>query len=163
MSVDEERCELEFSVMQRHVRGLELLVKKVHERFLDYKQQKNVVDFSDLEQFTYQILQDKHQRKALQVQFDHLFIDECQDASADVLFVFYNAVLNTNSELYLLGDKMQEIYNNYDGSFDTNLKLFDTSLSLRKNHRCSENIVTVLNKIYNDNDCNHNSYINYNV
>lgn len=90
--------------------------------------------------------------KRLSNKYSYIFIDECQDASADVLFVFYNAVLNTNSELYLLGDKMQEIYNNYNGSFDCVLKLFDTSLSLRKNHRCSDNIVAILNKIYNDNE-----------
>ncbi len=45
---------------------------------------------------------------------------------------------------------MQEIYNNYDGSFNTILNKFNQDDDLRINYRCSSNIVGILNNLYND-------------
>lgn len=89
-------------------------------------------------------------KKRLSDKYTYIFIDEYQDTSADVLYIFYQSVLNTNSNLYLLGDKMQEIYNNYNGSFNTILSKFNQDEDLRINYRCSSNIVGILNKLYND-------------
>lgn len=88
--------------------------------------------------------------KRLSDKYSYVFIDEYQDASSNVLHVFYQSLKDTNSQLYLLGDKMQEIFDNYDGTFNDLLKTFDQSKSLTKNYRCQEKIVDVLNKIYND-------------
>lgn len=89
-------------------------------------------------------------KKRLSHKYAYIFIDEYQDTSADVLFVFYQSVLNTNSELYLLGDKMQEIYNNYDGSFNDLLSSFNQDYKLDVNYRCSPAIIDILNNLYND-------------
>lgn len=89
-------------------------------------------------------------KKRLSNKYRYIFIDEYQDTSADVLYIFYQSVLNTSSTLYLLGDKMQEIYNNYDGSFNTILNKFNQDDDLRINYRCSSNIVGILNNLYND-------------
>ena len=51
---------------------------------------------------------------------------------------FFESVKNTDTQLYLFGDKMQQIYKNYDGSFLKIGKfiLFDyTSKSLGINYR----------------------------
>lgn len=89
-------------------------------------------------------------QKRLSNKYSYIFIDEYQDTSADVLYIFYESILNTNSKLYLLGDKMQEIYDNYDGSFNKILSTFNSDTSLNINYRCSSDIVRVLNNIYND-------------
>lgn len=89
-------------------------------------------------------------KKRLSNKYRYIFIDEYQDTSADVLYIFYQSVLNMSSTLYLLGDKMQEIYNNYDGSFNTILNKFNQDDDLRINYRCSSNIVGILNNLYND-------------
>ena len=89
-------------------------------------------------------------KKRLSNKYTYIFIDEYQDTSADVLYIFYESVLNTNSNLYLLGDKMQEIYNNYNGSFNTTLSKFNQEDDLCINYRCSSNIVKILNNLYND-------------
>ena len=49
-------------------------------------------------------------KKRLSNKYRYIFIDEYQDTSADVLYIFYQSVLNTSSTLYLLGDKMQEMH-----------------------------------------------------
>lgn len=82
--------------------------------------------------------------------FDYIYIDEYQDTSSVVLNIFYNAVKGTKTKLYLLGDKMQQIYKNYDGSFEEELQEFDSSRRLDTNYRSSTKIIDVLNKIYND-------------
>lgn len=46
---------------------------------------------------------------------------------------------------------MQQIYKNYDGTFENELSTFNNSdFLLRTNYRSSQSIVTVLNNIYND-------------
>lgn len=83
--------------------------------------------------------------------YNYIFIDEYQDTSAYVLDIFYDAVKDHESiQLYLFGDRMQQIYRNYDGSFEERLKEFDSSNRLETNFRSIEKIVAILNKIYND-------------
>lgn len=84
--------------------------------------------------------------------YNYIFIDEYQDTSAYVLDIFYDAVENSreNIQIYLFGDRMQQIYKNYDGSFEEKLKAFDTSGQLGTNFRSIGNIVSILNNIYND-------------
>lgn len=95
--------------------------------------------------------------KRLSDKYSYVFIDEYQDASSNVLHIFYHALKDANSRLYLLGDKMQEIFDNYDGSFNELLKEFDQSTALVKNYRCQKKIVDVLNNIYNDEKYNQKS------
>lgn len=83
--------------------------------------------------------------------YNYIFIDEYQDTSSYVLDIFYDAVKNReNVQIYLFGDRMQQIYRNYDGSFEGKLKEFDTSDRLEVNFRSIGKIVSILNNIYND-------------
>ena len=83
--------------------------------------------------------------------YNYIFIDEYQDTSDYVLDIFYDAVKDReNVQLYLLGDRMQQIYRNYDGTFEKKLKEFDNSDQLKINFRSIEKIVSILNNIYND-------------
>lgn len=70
---------------------------------------------------------------------------------ADVLKIFYESIADTNSKLYLFGDRMQQIYKNYNGSFEAEFELFDNTMALDTNYRSTKEIVGVLNKLYNDN------------
>lgn len=88
--------------------------------------------------------------KRISFKYQVIFIDEYQDTMADVLRIFYDSVSNTNSKLYLFGDRMQQIYKNYDGSFEEQFEHFDTTTALSINYRSVSDIVNLLNKIYND-------------
>ncbi|AZV49445.1 ATP-dependent helicase [Bacillus halotolerans] len=89
-------------------------------------------------------------KKRLTQKYQLIFIDEYQDSASSVLKMFYKAGLNTSSKLYFLGDKMQQIYKNYDGSFEEELKTLNTDIKLDTNHRSIPDIVSILNNIYND-------------
>lgn len=87
-----------------------------------------------------------------------IFIDEYQDTSADVLHIFYEAMKNSNGKMYLLGDKMQQIYKTYDGSFEKEFLLLNRSKNLNTNYRTTPYIVSILNYIYNDETYVQNPY-----
>ena len=78
------------------------------------------------------------------------YIDEYQDTMSDVLKIFFESVHNTKTKLFLFGDRMQQIYKNYDGSFEESFELFDTTKALTTNYRSTKSIVNILNRIYND-------------
>ncbi len=88
--------------------------------------------------------------KKIHDKYQLIFIDEYQDTDADVLKLFYSAMALGTGKLYLLGDKMQQIYKNYDGSFEDRFKEFNKSTQLDVNYRTTPYIVNILNAIYND-------------
>lgn len=89
-------------------------------------------------------------RKKISDKYQLIFIDEYQDTSADVLNIFYQAVKNKDTKLFFLGDRMQQIYKNYDGSFEGIFSTFNTEVSLGINHRSIPAIVEILNNLYNN-------------
>lgn len=92
----------------------------------------------------------------LSYKFQYVFIDEYQDTTADVLNIFYESLNEKRTILYLFGDKMQQIYKNYDGSFEPKFLKFDSSKALTTNYRSIPKIITLLNSIYNDSSFDQN-------
>ena len=88
--------------------------------------------------------------KKIRDKYQLIFIDEYQDTDADVLRLFYSSMVSGTGKLYLLGDKMQQIYKNYDGSFEETIKELNKSTRLDVNYRTTPYIVNILNAIYND-------------
>lgn len=88
--------------------------------------------------------------KNFKIKFDYVFIDEYQDSSNLILDMFYSLTKQSNIELYLFGDLMQQIYENYDGSFEIYLGDFKKDIYLNYNYRSTINIVKLLNNIYNE-------------
>lgn len=86
----------------------------------------------------------------LSSKFQLVFVDEYQDTSQYALKIIYNTFKNTTTQVYFFGDKMQRIYNNYDNSFESDFELMNKSISLETNYRSSPQIVSILNKLYND-------------
>lgn len=86
----------------------------------------------------------------LREKYQYIFIDEVQDTSSDILKFFYYSVMGSQTKLYLFGDKMQEIYDKYDGEFEEEFKNFDRQLSngFPVNYRSSQEILDVLSNLY---------------
>lgn len=91
-------------------------------------------------------------RKKIAEKYQLVFIDEYQDTAADVLEIFFSSMDGKRGKMYLLGDKMQQIYKNYDGSFEDEFKRMDRTINLATNYRTTPAIVAILNAIYNDNE-----------
>lgn len=91
-------------------------------------------------------------QKKIVEKFAFIFIDEYQDTSSEILKLFYSIVKGTSVQMFLLGDRMQQIYKNYDGSFESELKTLSEPDPLRINYRSVKAIVDILNNIYDDSD-----------
>lgn len=109
LAVNEEKLTGELRMVSGHLTGLAALLRRTHALFLQSKQEKNVVDFADLEQMTCGILRDENTRGALQEAYDHLFVDECQDVSA-IQDTILQALHGDNNCLFMVGDVKQSIY-----------------------------------------------------
>jgi len=106
---DEDIAADDLRVVQRELLGLEVLLERVHAHFSEAKNRENVLDFSDLEQMTLAVLRQEGCRAQLQEQYDHLFVDECQDVSAvqDAILQSLHGEANC---LFMVGDVKQSIY-----------------------------------------------------
>jgi len=87
-----------------------------------------------------------------------IYIDEYQDTATDVLLIFCTSVVGKKTKLYLLGDKMQQIYRNYNGEFEEEFKTFNRSIRFSTNYRATPKLVSVLNAIYNDESLNQSPF-----
>ena len=96
--------------------------------------------------------------KKIRDKYQLVFIDEYQDTDAEVLKLFYTSMITSSGKLYLLGDKMQQIYKNYDGSFEETFRRLNKSTRLDVNYRTTPYIVNILNSIYNDETLQQRSY-----
>lgn len=106
----------------------------------------------DLIRFSYEMLE-KYPviRQKIAKRFSLIFLDEYQDTDTMILRIFYNAIKDfSNTKLYILGDKMQQIYSNYDGEFENEFASFDRRMRLKCNYRSIGKIVDILNNLYND-------------
>lgn len=157
LTIHESRLDKELLVMCEHLTGLSMLLKRVHELFLSYKQQKNLVDFADLEQMTYDVLQQEDMRRHHQSMYDHIFVDECQDVSA-IQDAILQAVHGENSSLFMVGDVKQSIYRfrladptrflyrmrNFSDAEDAE----ERRIFLQKNFRSAGNVLDATNRVF---------------
>ena len=109
LTLDEEKINLEFGMIQRHLKGLAALTRETHGIFLSKKAGKHLIDFSDMEQFTLQVLSDPSLKAQMQAEYDHIFVDECQDVS-QVQDAIIQAIHNDSNILFMVGDVKQSIY-----------------------------------------------------
>lgn len=107
--VDEEKLYREFGQIQRFMRGFSALVKLMHQRYGEYKQQVSYLDFNDLEQMTMAVLEQEEYRVAMQQEYDHIFVDECQDVSA-IQDAILQSIHGEHNCMFMVGDVKQSIY-----------------------------------------------------
>lgn len=128
-------------------------IKRIKYNELQYsKYSQGELSHDDLLEFSYSLIRKFTVIRKKLWKYSYVFIDEYQDTSANVLRFFYDGLKDARTKLYLLGDRMQQIYDNYDGSFENELQQFNDDKKLRDNYRSSKSIVALLNEIYNESD-----------
>ena len=137
-------------------RALMRLTRKLYKRYEEYKREKNVYDFHDLEHKTLTVLKRPELREAVRNRFDAVFIDEYQDISG-----IQEAILQAvhgGKGLFLVGDVKQSIYR--FRLADPMLFLQKSSeasseegasfrrISLQENFRCARPVIDAVNQIF---------------
>ncbi|PFS62768.1 hypothetical protein COK41_14910 [Bacillus cereus] len=89
--------------------------------------------------------------KAIPQRYSYIFIDEYQDTNSEILDLFYSTCLGSETKLVLLGDEMQQIYQDRVEDFQEIINhSFVRDCSLTNNWRSQGDIVQLLNSIYYD-------------
>lgn len=157
LDLDEAQIDTEFAMMARHLRGLAALTKVTHNNFLQKKAEKHLIDFADMEQFTMQVLSDPEIRRQMQAEYDHIFVDECQDVS-QVQDAILQAIHNENNIMFMVGDVKQSIYRFRKADptlFLHRLRTYSDDVDapcrriiLQKNFRSRANVLEATNEVF---------------
>ncbi len=119
-----------YDMQEQYIRTIFRLAKEWNEQYSQYKRNKRVVDFSDIEHYMHKLLQDKEVATEIGRTYTHLFVDEFQDCSPIQVKIFM-ALADVVKQSYWVGDTKQAIYG-FRGS-DTQLtKAMADSISAKK-------------------------------
>ena len=155
--IDEDKLTMEFAAIHRHLTGLSALVRRTDALFHEKKAQKQLIDFSDMEQFTMEVLRDPAARAQMQAEYDHIFVDECQDVS-QVQDAILHAIHSENNCMFMVGDVKQSIYRFRKADptlFLHRLRTFSDAedaperrIILQKNFRSRYNVLEATNQVF---------------
>ncbi len=138
--------------------GIKDLILRLDEIYLALKKEKGVLDFTDAEQFAFQLLFNENNEKSqicmdIAAHTDEVLVDEYQDTNPLQDSIF--AALADKNNRFMVGDDKQSIYrfrNAYPDIFNGYKSSFNTErakcIFLRENFRCSKEIIDFTNDIF---------------
>lgn len=119
-----------YDLQEKYITTIFRLAKEWNARYAQYKLDKRIIDFSDIEHYMHLLLQDKDVAAEIGRTYTHLFVDEFQDCSPIQVKIFM-ALAEVVKQSYWVGDTKQAIYG-FRGS-DTELtKAIADNISQKK-------------------------------
>lgn len=98
-----------YDLQEKYIKTIFRLAEQWNAQYMEYKRNKRIVDFSDIEHYMYKLLQDKEVAAEVGRTFTHLFVDEFQDCSPIQVKIFM-ALTDVVKQSYWVGDTKQAIY-----------------------------------------------------
>lgn len=153
--IDQARAEVAATLPA--LRALIGLVQAMDARYAQYKQEKNLLDYGDLEHLALKALDDPQVRQSVADGYDAIFVDEYQDVSA-IEEAIVRRVHNENNRLFMVGDVKQSIYrfrladptlflSKYE-QFGSEMKAVSRRILLSRNFRSRSNILSAVNCVF---------------
>ncbi|MBQ9195599.1 MAG: UvrD-helicase domain-containing protein [Clostridia bacterium] len=124
--LEEARSEVAYTLPA--LRALVRMVWNIDAKYAKYKEERNLLDYGDLEHLALKALEEKHVRDSVASGFDAIFVDEYQDVSA-IQEAIVRRIHNEKNRLFMVGDVKQSIYR---------FRLADPTLFLTKYDHFSE-------------------------
>ena len=139
------------------LRALGALTRKVHEHYALLKQERQMLDYNDLEHMALAALQDERVRRDVREQYDALFVDEYQDISR-IQDAIIQGLHGEQGSLFMVGDVKQSIYRfrladpglfmeKYD-RFEPDEDAGERVILLSENFRSRPNILHAVNHVF---------------
>lgn len=98
-----------YDKQEPYIRLLFDLAKRWKENFAQFKREKNLLDFNDMEKYMRLLLQNEDIASEISQSYRYLFVDEFQDSSPIQVKIF-DALSNLMEHSYWVGDYKQAIY-----------------------------------------------------
>lgn len=143
------------------------LVKEFARRFEEKKREKEIIDFSDMEQYALRILTEREEgmfvpsatAKEYQQQFQEIMIDEYQDSNLiqETILTSISTVSEGKYNIFMVGDVKQSIYRFRLSRPELFMEKFDTysttdsetqRIDLHKNFRSRQEVLDSANYIF---------------
>ena len=140
------------------VRYLQVLILEYHKLFKLKKEEKNLIDFNDIEHFALDILKNEEVADEYRSKFKHIFVDEYQDSNLlqDTLI----SRIKRDNNLFMVGDVKQSIYKfrlaepeifmeKYE-KYKNQSNGWDAKIDLNQNFRSKGTIINGVNDIFSN-------------
>ena len=98
-----------YDLQEKYIKTIFRLAKEWNEQYAQYKLNKRIVDFCDIEHYLHKLLQDEDVAAEIGRTYTHLFVDEFQDCSPIQVKIFM-ALADVVKKSYWVGDTKQAIY-----------------------------------------------------
>lgn len=108
-SMLDEKNEQTNAVIQRELRGLELIVRETAKQYEQQKLEAGAIDYADMEQISYSIMSDPDKRNELLAKYKYIYVDECQDVSG-IQDAIIKSLTGPGHQFFMVGDIKQSIY-----------------------------------------------------
>lgn len=153
-SLDEYINDLQMTVEDS--RYLQVLIVAYHKLFKLKKEEKNLIDFNDIEHFALDILENEEVAQEYRSKFKHIFVDEYQDSNLlqDTLI----SRIKRDNNLFMVGDVKQSIYKFRLAEPEIFMKKYekyknqsngkDSKIDLNQNFRSKGTIINAVNDIF---------------
>ena len=108
-SMLDEKNDQTNAVIQRELRGLELIVRETARQYEQQKLEAGAIDYADMEQIAYSIMSDSDKRNELLAKYKYIYVDECQDVSG-IQDAIIKSLTGPGHQFFMVGDIKQSIY-----------------------------------------------------
>ena len=153
--MDEARGEILFTYPA--LRALARMVRDMDARYAIYKEEKNLLDYGDLEHLALKALSDPRVQEQVAARYDAIFVDEYQDVSA-IQEAIVRAIHTRDNRLFMVGDVKQSIYrfrladptlflSKYE-QFEGGEQAVSRRILLSQNFRSRKNILDAVNCVF---------------
>ena len=147
--------ELPLSVIIKNddkMRKYESVLLDLNEKYTDYKEERNLLDYNDIIYLTNMVLElNPSVRKELSEQYQYKMIDEYQDTSSLQAHFIKNLCMYGNDKITVVGDDAQAIFS-FSGAEPKNILEFPgkfkdcKTIILEENYRSTPEIIQVANR-----------------
>lgn len=132
------------------------LVEEFDRIYKEKKENKGLIDFSDIEHYALDVLSQEEAAAEYRNKFEYIFIDEYQDSN--IVQETLIGKIKRENNLFMVGDVKQSIYKfrlaepeifigKYE-AFRKNQSEFDTKLDLNRNFRSKGEIISAVNDVF---------------
>ncbi len=108
-AIDIWRSQEVYDLQEEYIKTIFRLAKEWNEQYAEYKRNKHIMDYCDMEHYMHKLLQDNEVAAEIGRTYTHLFVDEFQDCSPIQVKIFM-ALAKVVKKSYWVGDNKQAIY-----------------------------------------------------
>ncbi len=161
MLYNSEEANTDIKEMHGTLSKIQNLVLEFLEAFAKAKQDRNIMDFNDIEHFALEILGNESSANKYKDKYDEILIDEYQDSNLVQEYIL-NTISRKNN-IFMVGDVKQSIYKFRGARPELFLEKYESynlkenlqegenlKIQLFKNFRSRENILTLTNIVFNN-------------